>query len=200
MQNVSDDKIYVALDEAGRGCLAGDVYCAAVIWNPELTHPMVDKIKDSKKLSSHQREVLYEFIAENAIDYAVSYVDVETIDSVNILQANMKAMHQALDSLSVNFEHILVDGNYFLPYKNIPHTCIVKGDDNYIPIAAASILAKVTRDRYMKDLAQQYPEYGWDTNFGYGTPEHIAAIKEHGITKHHRRSFAPCAEHVRREE
>jgi ribonuclease HII len=200
MQNVCDDKIYVALDEAGRGCLAGDVYCAAVIWNPLFTHPMADQIKDSKKLTPHQRDTLYEFITENAIDYAIAYVDVETIDSVNILQANMKAMHRALDSLSVNFEHILVDGNYFLPYKNIPHTCIVKGDDKYIPIAAASILAKVTRDRYMKDLAQQYPEYGWDTNFGYGTPEHIAAIKEHGITKHHRRSFAPCAEHVRREE
>jgi ribonuclease HII len=188
-----DDKIYVALDEAGRGALAGDVYCAAVIWNPRMNHPLVESIRDSKKLNAQQRDTLYDFIVENAIDYAIASADVKTIDTINILQANMKAMHSALDALDVDFQHILVDGNYFKPYKNISHTCVIKGDDKYIPIAAASILAKVARDRHMKDLASQFPEYGWGTNFGYGTPEHFEAINAHGITEYHRRSFAPCA-------
>ena len=189
-----DDKMYVALDEAGRGALAGDVYCAAVIWNPQLRHPLIDSIKDSKKLTPQLRDVLYDFIIENAIDYSIASADVKTIDAINILQANMKAMHVALDALDVDFQSILVDGNYFIPYKEVPHTCVVKGDDKYIPIAAASILAKVSRDRHMKDISTRFPDYKWDKNFGYGTPEHLEAIKTHGITVYHRRSFAPCSQ------
>lgn len=202
LKNTGTDKVYAALDECGRGCLAGDVYCAAVIWNPLLEDPRVGQIKDSKKLSATARRELAEFIKENAIDYCVAAVDVATIDRVNILNATMMGMHRALDGLDIAFDHILVDGNRFKPYHKVPHTCVVKGDDTYVAIAAASILAKVARDDYMAALGREegMSVYGWDSNAGYGTPVHMDALYKHGPSRYHRMSFAPVASAIQRLE
>lgn len=174
-----------ALDEAGRGCLAGPVVAAAVILPKDFNNPL---IKDSKKLSEKRRIEAFKIIKEVALGYAVSFVTPQEIDKHNILQATMLAMHNCLDSVE-NFNHILVDGNYFNKYKDIPHTCVIKGDDTYYSIAAASILAKVSRDEYMKELHNQFPNYKWDGNKGYGSSDHIQMIKEIGYTEHHRMSF-----------
>lgn len=182
---LDETKIEVGLDEAGRGCLAGPVVSAAVILPKNFDFPIV---KDSKKLSEKKRKEAYKIITENALNYSVSLVLPESIDKLNILQATILSMHNCLDFLE-GFNHILVDGNYFNKYKNIPHTCVVKGDNTYYSIAAASILAKVSRDEYMKELHKEFPSYKWDGNKGYGTKYHIDMIKIYGETQHHRKSF-----------
>lgn len=182
---LDESKIEVGIDEAGRGCLAGPVVSAAVILPKNFNNSL---IKDSKKLSEKKRKEAYKIIVENALNYSVSLVLPETIDKINILQATMLSMHNCLDTLE-GFNHILVDGNYFNKYKGIPHTCVIKGDDTYYSIAAASILAKVSRDEYLKELHNEFPVYNWDSNKGYGTKYHTDMIKEVGHTKHHRLSF-----------
>lgn len=173
-------------DEAGRGCLAGPVYAAAVILPATFTHP---DLNDSKKLSPDQRWELKRTIEENALSYAVSFCRPNTIDRINILNASFRAMHQAIAKLACKPEKLLIDGNRFNPYKDIPFECIVKGDGKYGSIAAASILAKTYRDEYMKRKHSQYPEYGWETNKGYPTEAHRNAIANVGISPLHRRSF-----------
>lgn len=186
LEQTSEDVLYASLDEVGRGCLAGPVVAAAVIWKPG---PCDDMINDSKKLNKKQRLELAEYIKDNAIDYAVVFIDNSEIDRINILNATMKAMHMCLDELDVDFDRVLVDGNYFRQYKNKPHTTVVKGDGKYVSIAAASILAKVARDNYMIEKAREYTVYGWETNVGYGSSGHVAAIRQHGVTPLHRMSF-----------
>lgn len=185
-QNSDENKLYASLDEVGRGCLAGPVVAAAVIWKQGICD---ERINDSKKLSKRERVDLAEYIKDNAIDYAVAFVDNKEIDEINILNATMKAMHMCLDDLDVDFDEILVDGNYFKAYKDKKHTTVVKGDGTYVSIAAASILAKVARDNYMTEVSRQYPLYSWEKNVGYGSVAHVAAIKEHGVTPLHRMSF-----------
>lgn len=195
LNNPNSDEVFVGVDECGRGCLAGPVVAAAVVWNPMTTGQQVAEICDSKKITSKtRREILAEFISENAIDYAISFVGNEKIDEINILRASHKAMLDALSKLNVNYDHVLVDGNSFpgVPGGIKQHTCIVGGDNKYLCIAAASILAKTARDQYMEDLSKMFPGYKWEKNVGYGTKEHMVAIKEHGITPYHRLSFAPC--------
>ena len=182
---LDESKIEVGIDEAGRGCLAGPVVSAAVILPKNFNNSL---IKDSKKLSEKKIKEAYKIIVENALNYSVSLVLPETIDKINILQATMLSMNNCLDTLE-GFNHILVDGNYFNKYKGIPHTCVIKGDDTYYSIAAASILAKVSRDEYLKELHNEFPVYNWDSNKGYGTKYHTDMIKEVGHTKHHRLSF-----------
>ena len=178
--------IEAGCDEAGRGCLAGPVYAAAVILSPDFTHPLLN---DSKKLTEKQREALRPVIEENALAWGVGIVTAEEIDRINILRASILAMHRALESLAVQPGHIIVDGNRFTPYKDIPFTTIVKGDAKFASIAAASILAKTHRDSAMMQLAQQYPQYGWEINKGYPTAAHRAAIAEHGPSPLHRATF-----------
>ncbi len=173
-------------DEAGRGCYAGPVFAAAVILPQDFYHP---DLNDSKQVPADKREELKKFIKENAIAYSIASVDNEEIDQINILQASFKAVHLALDKLKKRPKFILMDGNRFKQYKKVKHECIIKGDGIYANIAAASILAKTARDSYMKKLHKEFPYYGWKTNKGYGTPEHRAAIEEHGLCKYHRKSF-----------
>jgi ribonuclease HII len=174
------------LDEAGRGCYAGSVYAAAVILPKDFYHPLLN---DSKKLTEQQRNLLRPIIEKESIAFAVAAVDCTMIDSINILQASILAMHKALDQLSILPEMLLVDGNRFKTYKAIPHQCIIKGDGKYAAIAAASILAKTYRDEYMLQLHHQFPHYGWDKNKGYGTAIHRNAIAANGLSKYHRLSF-----------
>jgi len=173
-------------DEAGRGCLAGPVTAAAVILPTDFSSPLLN---DSKKLTATQRYQLRELIEEEATAFALAHCTPKEIDTINILQASIKAMHKALRLLEVQPKHILVDGNRFVPYDSIPHQCIVKGDGKYMNIAAASILAKTYRDDIMKQLDKEYPQYGWKQNKGYPTPQHRQAILAHGPTPHHRKSF-----------
>lgn len=173
-------------DEAGRGCLAGPVYAAAVIWPVDLKHKFLD---DSKKLNHKTRMELRSFIMENATAYSIHSCGVEEIDEINILKASFKAMHKAIDSLSPIPDHLLIDGHMFTQYPDIDHSCIVKGDAKYASIAAASILAKTERDLYMISLAEKFPEYQWESNKGYATASHIEAIRQHGFTVHHRKTF-----------
>lgn len=173
-------------DEAGRGCLAGPVFAAAVILPPDLELPFLN---DSKKLTCKKRYALREEIQNLAIDYAVACIENEEIDKLNIFKASMLAMHRALEKLNTAPEHLLIDGKYFYPYRNIPYQCIVEGDGKYLSIAAASVLAKTYRDDYMVRLSKDYPEYGWDSNKGYATARHRKALKEYGITPYHRKSF-----------
>lgn len=174
-------------DEAGRGCLAGPVFAAAVILPEDYHHP---QLNDSKKLTHRIREKLRAEIENHATAWAVAWVDNQKIDELNILRASILAMHQALDQLSVRPAHILVDGNRFFPFRNIPYTCIVKGDGIYASIAAASILAKTWRDEYMVRLHNEVGCYAWDRNKGYPTARHREAIATYGISAYHRRSFA----------
>ncbi len=173
-------------DEAGRGCLAGPVYAAAVILPPDFSNPLLD---DSKKLNARTRESMRKVVESEALAYAVGVAEVEEIDQVNILNASILAMHRAVEKLSPEPAYLLVDGNRFKPYWAIPHSCIIKGDGIYASIAAASILAKTYRDEYMETLHLEYPGYGWSRNRGYPTREHRLAILESGPTEHHRRSF-----------
>jgi len=184
--------IEAGLDEVGRGCLAGPVVAAAVILPRHYTHPVLN---DSKQLSRQQRERVRIDIERDALAWAVAEVSHEDIDRINILKASFLAMHRAVDHLMLLQpgaacpEHLLVDGNRFVPYPMIPHTCIIKGDAQYLSIAAASILAKVYRDNLMERLGQEFPTYGWARNAGYPTLAHRAAIQQFGPTKYHRMSF-----------
>jgi ribonuclease HII len=180
------DLIEAGCDEAGRGCLAGPVVAAAVILPSEFSNP---RINDSKLLSEKMRYLLRDEIQEQALAYAVAFIDNVEIDKLNILKASIKAMHQALDKLTLRPQHILVDGNRFFPYQKIPHTCIVKGDRKFFSIAAASILAKTYRDDYMCQIANKYSNYGWIENKGYPTRAHRKALKEYGPCSLHRKSF-----------
>jgi ribonuclease HII len=173
-------------DEAGRGCLAGPVYAAAVMLPADYHHKV---LTDSKQLTEKARAALRKDIEANAIAYAVTAIDNNLIDQINILQASIEAMHQSLAKLQQPFGFIIVDGNYFKPYQNIPHKTIVKGDSLYFSIAAASILAKTYRDEYMEQAHELYPIYNWISNKGYATAPHRAAIIKHGLTPLHRRSF-----------
>ena len=175
------------LDEAGRGCYAGPVYAAAVILPKDFHHPLLN---DSKQLSEQQRDLLRPVIEKESIAYAVTAVDNNEIDKINILQASFAAMHRSLDKLNLQPELLLVDGNRFKPYKTIQHECIVRGDGKYTAIAAASILAKTYRDEHMQQLHKEFPQYGWDRNKGYGTAIHRKAIFSFGLCKYHRRSFS----------
>ncbi len=180
------DKIEAGCDEAGRGCLAGSVYAAAVIL-PKDYHN--DLLNDSKQLTARQRYQLREMIERDAIAWAVGIATAQEIDQMNILRASITAMHRAIDQLSVRPEALIIDGNRFYPYHDLPHTTIVKGDGKYLSIAAASILAKTYRDDYMLKLHEEYPYYGWDHNAGYPTKEHRQGIAEHGLTPYHRKTF-----------
>lgn len=180
------EAIEAGLDEVGRGCLAGPVVAAAVILPKHYTHPI---LTDSKQLSRLQRNSLKKDIERDALAWAVAEVSHEDIDRINILNASFLAMHRAVDTLTVKPEHLLVDGNRFVPYPMIPHTCIIKGDAHYLSIAAASVLAKTYRDNLMEELGLEFPAYGWSRNVGYPTPIHRAAIRQFGPTKYHRMSF-----------
>ncbi len=176
-------------DEAGRGCLAGPVTAAAVILPEKPDGLLLEGLNDSKQLSPSERQRLRILIESEALAYGVSSVDHHTIDRINILQASIRAMHAALDMLSLKPAHILVDGRHFNAYRDIPHMCLVKGDAGYLSIAAASILAKVHRDELMMELHGEHPEYGWDANKGYPTPGHRTAILKYGLSRYHRKSF-----------
>ena len=178
--------IEAGCDEAGRGCLAGSVYAAAVILPPDYQNELLN---DSKKLTAKKRYALREEIERDAIAWAVGIVTPEDIDKINILNASFLAMHRALDQLQVRPEAVIVDGNRFKPYQDLPSTTIVEGDGKYLSIAAASILAKTYRDDYMLSLAEEYPQYDWQSNMGYPTKKHRQAIREHGITPYHRKSY-----------
>ena len=178
--------IEAGCDEAGRGCLAGSVYAAAVILPSDYQNELLN---DSKKLTAKKRYALREEIERDAIAWAVGIVTPEEIDKINILNASFLAMHRALDQLMVRPEAVIVDGNRFKPYQDLPSTTIVKGDGKFLSIAAASILAKTYRDDYMLSLAEEYPQYDWQSNMGYPTKKHRQAIREHGITPYHRKSY-----------
>lgn len=179
-------RVEAGCDEAGRGCLAGSVYAAAVILPPDYHN---ERLNDSKKLTARQRYALRQDIERDAVAWAVGVVTPQEIDQINILNASILAMHRALDQLQVRPEAIIVDGNRFKPYQDLPHTTIVKGDGKYLSIAAASILAKTYRDDEMIRLAQEYPDYDWQHNMGYPTRKHREAIRQHGVTPYHRRTF-----------
>lgn len=182
----SENYVEAGCDEAGRGCLCGPVVAAAVILDHNFS---INNVKDSKLLTVKQRLDLESMIKEQAVAYAVAEVEVDVIDRHNILNASIHAMHKAIENLGIIPELILVDGNRFYPYNFIPHQCIVKGDGKYLSIAAASILAKNHRDRLMLRLHEQFPQYGWNTNMGYATRDHRAALAKYGPTIHHRKSF-----------
>lgn len=184
--NFYDNLIEAGCDEAGRGCLAGSVYAAAVILPPHYKNEMLN---DSKKLTDKKRKQLREVIERDAVAWAVGIVSPEEIDKINILNASFLAMHRALDQLKIRPEAIIVDGNRFKPYKNLPYTTIVKGDGKYMSIAAASILAKTYRDDYMDKLADKFPQYDWKSNKGYPTKKHREAIRLNGVTPYHRLSY-----------
>ena len=194
--------IEVGVDEVARGCLAGRVYAAAVIWNPNFenkTGIKIPDIKDSKKLKPELRREYAEFIKAYADDYGIGWVDEKEIDEINIRNAAFKAMHKAIDNLkTVKPEFILVDGNGFNKYNNLEHECIVKGDNKYLSIAMASILAKTSRDNYIKELVENNPylnRYEWLDNNSYGTKKHLDAIRKYGITKYHRKTFGICKDY-----
>ena len=179
-------KVEAGCDEAGRGCLAGSVYAGAVIFPEGYEN---EELNDSKQLTDRRRKMLREIIERDAVAWAVGVVTPEEIDRINILNASILAMHRALDQLQVRPEAIIVDGNRFKPYQQLPHTTIVKGDGKYLSIAAASILAKTYRDDYMDKLAEEYPQYDWLSNKGYPTKKHREAIRQYGITPYHRKTF-----------
>lgn len=183
---LNENLIEAGCDEAGRGCLAGAVYAAAVILPKDFKNEMLN---DSKQLSEKQRYQLREVIEKEALAWAIGIVEPEEIDKINILNASFLAMHRAIDQLKITPQHLLIDGNRFNKYKNIPHTTIVKGDGKYLSIAAASILAKTYRDDYMNRLHSEYPMYAWDMNKGYPTQKHRQAIKEFGTSPYHRLSY-----------
>lgn len=180
------DLVEAGCDEVGRGCLAGPVVAAAVILPKKYKHNL---LTDSKQLSKGDRLTLQEDILRDAVAWAIAEVSHEVIDEINILNASFRAMHLALDKLTVQPEFLLIDGNRFKPYRSIKHACVVKGDATYLSIAAASVLAKNYRDELMTKLAEQFPGYGWHTNVGYPTIQHREAIKRLGVTLYHRKSF-----------
>jgi ribonuclease HII len=183
---LQEGRLEAGCDEAGRGCLAGPVFAAAVILPPGFENELLD---DSKKLTEKQRYALRPIIEKQALAFAVGIVDNQEIDQINILNASFLAMHRAIDQLNPKPEHLLIDGNRFNMYPQIPHTCIVKGDGKYLSIAAASILAKTYRDDYMESIHQEFPQYNWSRNKGYPTLHHRKIIREVGITSYHRKTF-----------
>lgn len=174
------------IDESGRGCLSGPVFAASVILPKDFKS---DLIRDSKKLSIKKRLKAFELIKEVAISWSCCFVEPSIIDEINIQEATYLAMINSVNKLKIKPEHLLVDGNRFTDKLDIPYTCVIKGDDKFLSIASASIVAKVLRDEYMTDLHKQYPKYKWDSNKGYGSREHINNILENGVTEHHRKSF-----------
>ncbi|MFR3549096.1 ribonuclease HII [uncultured Coprobacter sp.] len=186
LQYKNKNVIEAGCDEAGRGCLAGAVYAAAVILPSDF---ICEALNDSKKLTEKQRYELRPLIEKEAIAWAVGYVSPEEIDKINILNASFLAMHRAIKKLTVRPEYLLIDGNRFKPYPDIPHSCEIKGDGRFLSIAAASVLAKTYRDDYMNVLHEQYPQYNWDKNKGYPTKAHRTAIREFGTTPYHRMTF-----------
>lgn len=178
--------IEAGCDEAGRGCLAGAVYAAAVILPSSFRNELLN---DSKQLTEHQRYALRSIIESEATAWAVGVVTAEEIDKINILNASILAMHRAVDALKVRPQELIIDGNKFKPYQDLPYTTIVKGDGKYMSIAAASVLAKTYRDDYMNKLAEEYPVYGWQKNKGYPTKQHREAIKQYGVSPYHRMSY-----------
>jgi ribonuclease HII len=197
-----DDAVEVGLDEAGRGCLFGRLYVGAVVFSND-TEAFFDHgavlhtIKDSKLLTKRRRAILYDYIQECAVDHAVQYATAAEVDALNVLQADLTTMHRALDSLHVPIDRVLVDGDHWRPYKDTEGYAIVDGDAQYLAIAAAGILAKVSRDRWVESVVATHPEwdtqYGLLSNMGYGTAAHMKGIETHGVTAEHRRSFAPVA-------
>lgn len=195
-----DDAIEVGLDEAGRGCLFGRLYVGAVVFSND-TNDMFDHgamlkdIRDSKLLTKRKRDILYDYVKECALDTSVAYADVSDIDRLNILRADLATMHRALDTLNIPVERILVDGDHWTPYKDTEGYAIVDGDAQYLAIAAAGILAKVSRDRWVESVCVEFPEwnekYGLATNMGYGTKVHMEGIEKYGVTTQHRRTFGP---------
>lgn len=185
-QNYSGFLLECGLDEAGRGSLSGPVYAAAVILSPEI---IIEGLDDSKKLTAKKRYLLREQIIEKSLAWAVASVDNEEIDKINILNASIKAMHLSIDKLKIKPEYLIVDGNKFLKYKQIPYKTIVKGDSKYMSIAAASILAKTFRDDYMIKVDEDFPEYNWKKNKGYATKEHREMVMKYGLTGLHRKNF-----------
>lgn len=183
-------RLEAGCDEAGRGPLAGPVYAAAVILPDDFHHPLLN---DSKQMSAKARETVREVIQKEAVAWSVVAVEPEEIDSLNILWASVTGMQRAVSQLSVRPEFLLIDGNRFRPFDGIPYGTFVHGDARFASIAAASVLAKTYRDDRMRELALQYPEYGWERNMGYPTPEHIEAIRKYGFTPQHRKSFHPAA-------
>jgi ribonuclease HII len=178
--------IEAGCDEAGRGSLAGPVAAAAVILPKNYKHPVLN---DSKKLNARERLEMKDEIINSAIAWNVAFVDNYEIDEINILRASIKAMHLAIDGLARKPQFLLIDGNTFIPYRNVKHMTIIKGDCLYFPIAAASVLAKTFRDEYMEKIHGEFPHYGWNQNKGYGTPFHRDALLKHGLSPYHRRSF-----------
>lgn len=193
LPNHSGNLLEAGLDEAGRGCLAGPVVAAAVILPPDFYHPILN---DSKQLQKKQRDLLREEICKEALHWAVGVVSHQEIDEINILNASFLAMHRAVDQFSIQPEFLIIDGNRFKKYQEIPHECIVKGDGKYFSIAAASVLAKTFRDEIMENLAKEFPGYGWEHNAGYPTIKHRSAIAEFGTTPYHRMSFRLLPEPV----
>ena len=183
---LQEGRIEAGCDEAGRGCLAGPVYAAAVILPKDFSN---DLLNDSKQLSEKQRYQLRDVIEREALAWAVGVVSADEIDKINILRASILAMHRAVSQLKIRPQHLLIDGNRFMPYENIPHTTVVKGDATYMSIAAASILAKTYRDDFMLKIHQEYPQYHWDSNKGYPAPIHRDAIRQYGTTPYHRMTF-----------
>ena len=180
------DKIEVGCDEAGRGSLAGPVVAAAVLLPENFSNKILN---DSKQLSKKKREQLEIIIKKEAISFGIGIVSPQEIDKINILNASFLAMHRATDKIKGKYELLLIDGNRFNKYKKVPHQCIVKGDEKFMSISAASVLAKTARDLIMKGLSKEYPEYGWENNQGYPTKKHRIAIKKLGANIHHRKSF-----------
>lgn len=181
-----ENLVEAGCDEAGRGCLAGAVYAAAVILPHDFRNELLN---DSKQLTEKQRYALREVVEREALAWAVGVVTPEEIDRINILNASFLAMHRAVDQLKLRPEHLLIDGNRFKKYQDVPHTTVVKGDGKYMAIAAASVLAKTYRDDYMNRLAEEYPQYDWDSNKGYPTKKHREAIRLYGATPYHRMSY-----------
>ena len=194
LKSAFSDLLEAGTDEAGRGCLAGPVTAAAVILPKGF---QLDGLNDSKQLSATKRDALKEVIKSEALSYAVAHVFPETIDKINILNASILAMHQALEKLAVEPEYIAVDGNRFKPFNKIPFSCVIKGDSKYQNIAAASVLAKTSRDQLMADLHKDFPHYHWNRNKGYPTLEHRQAIRVYGATDHHRKTFRLIPEQLK---
>ena len=191
---LQEGRLEAGCDEAGRGCLAGPVFAAAVILPADFKN---DQLNDSKKLTEKQRYALRPIIELQALAFAVGIVDNHEIDRINILNASFLAMHRAVDQLKLKPEHLLIDGNRFKAYHEIPHTCIIKGDGKYLSIAAASILAKTYRDDYMEVIHREFPQYNWQKNKGYPTLHHRMVLREIGITPYHRLSFANLGDQLR---
>ena len=180
------DKIEIGCDESGRGCLAGPVVAAAVLLPDYFNNKILN---DSKQLSKKKREILEKTIKDEAISFGIGVVSPNEIDKINILNASFLAMHRAINQISNKYELLLIDGNRFNKYKKVEHKCIVKGDEKYMSIAAASVIAKTARDKIMKNLSEEFPQYSWESNQGYPTKTHREAIKKCGANKYHRKSF-----------